>query len=52
MNDSPVLRHATVPEKVLEAFFVVYNELRHGFLESVYRNARRLHWRNSVCRCK
>ena len=42
MNDSPILKHAAVTDKVLNAFFAVYNELGHGFLESVYRNAMRL----------
>ena len=42
MNDSPILKHAGVTEKVLGAFFAVYNELGHGFLESVYRNALQL----------
>jgi len=42
MSDSPILERAAVTEKVLGAFFAVYNELGHGFLESVYRNALRL----------
>jgi len=42
MSDSPILKHAAVTEKVLGTFFAVYNELGHGFLESVYRNAMRL----------
>jgi GxxExxY protein len=42
MSDSPILKHAAVTEKVLGAFFAVYNELGHGFLESVYRNALQL----------
>jgi len=42
MIDSPILKHAAVTDKVLSAFFAVYNELGHGFLESVYRNAMRL----------
>ena len=42
MSNSPVLKHAAVTEKVLGASFAVYNELGHGFLESVYRNALRL----------
>jgi GxxExxY protein len=42
MNDSPFLKHAGITEKILGAFFAVYNELGHGFLESVYRNAMRL----------
>ena len=42
MTDSPVLKHAAVTQKVLGAFFAVYNELGHGFMESVYRNSMRL----------
>jgi len=42
MSNSPALKHAAVTEKVLGASFAVYNELGHGFLESVYRNALRL----------
>ncbi|HYE25692.1 MAG TPA: GxxExxY protein [Clostridia bacterium] len=28
--------HAAVTDKILGAFYDVYNELGHGFLESVY----------------
>jgi GxxExxY protein len=31
--------HGDVTEKVLQAFFHVYNTLGHGFLEKVYENA-------------
>ena len=32
-------KHKEITEKVIGAFFAVYNELGHGFLESVYENA-------------
>ncbi len=34
-----MLKHFHVTEKVLKAFYGVYNELGHGFLESVYQSA-------------
>jgi GxxExxY protein len=34
-----MLKHFHVTEKVLKAFYGVYNELGHGFLESVYQGA-------------
>jgi len=33
------LQHAEITEQVLRAFYEVYNELGHGFLEKVYENA-------------
>jgi GxxExxY protein len=36
------LKHADLTERVIGIFYDVYNELGHGFLESVYRNAMRL----------
>lgn len=33
------LKHAELTEKIIGIFFDVYNELGHGFLESVYQNA-------------
>jgi GxxExxY protein len=33
------LKHADVTEAIIGAFYDVYNELGHGFLESVYRDA-------------
>ena len=36
---SSSLKHGDITEKIIEIFYQVYNELGHGFLESVYRNA-------------
>jgi len=33
------LRHGLVTDKILRVFFDVYNELGHGFLESVYHRS-------------
>jgi GxxExxY protein len=32
-------KHSTVTEQIIKAFYYVYNELGHGFLEKVYENA-------------
>jgi GxxExxY protein len=37
--DEDGLKHADLTSAILRAFFDVYNELGHGFLESVYENA-------------
>ena len=34
-----MLKHETVTEKIIGIFYDVYNELGHGFLESVYQEA-------------
>jgi GxxExxY protein len=34
-----MLKHGEVTEKILKAFYKVYNALGHGFLEKVYQNA-------------
>jgi GxxExxY protein len=33
------MEHQEVTEKIIGVFYEVYNELRHGFLESVYEQA-------------
>jgi GxxExxY protein len=38
-NESEVLLHADLTQKIIGVFFDVYNELGPGFLEAVYRNA-------------
>ena len=35
----PELRHKEITHKIIGVFFDVYNELGHGFLESVYQKA-------------
>jgi len=36
------MKHEQLTGKIIEIFFEVYNELGHGFLESVYENSTRL----------
>ena len=36
---APGLKHRQLTEKIIKVFFQVYNELGHGFLESVYLEA-------------
>jgi GxxExxY protein len=33
------LKHAELTERIIGVYYEVYNELGHGFLESVYQNA-------------
>jgi hypothetical protein len=37
--DSRGLKHGDLTEKLIGMFFSIYNELGHGFLESVYEEA-------------
>ena len=37
--EAPRLKHFGVTQDIIGAFYEVYNELGHGFLESVYREA-------------
>ena len=39
MQLSSSLKHADLTEKIIGVFFDVYNELGHGFLETVYEKA-------------
>ena len=34
-----IYKHSDVTEKIINAFYTVYNALGYGFLEKVYRNA-------------
>jgi len=36
------LKYKSITDKILRGFYEVYNELGHGFLESVYENALRI----------
>jgi len=38
-SDAESLKHRELTEKIIGAFYDVYNELGHGFLESVYEHA-------------
>jgi GxxExxY protein len=38
-NESSKLLHAELTEKIIGVYYDVYNEIGHGFLEAVYRNA-------------
>jgi GxxExxY protein len=38
-KDKPGLLHSEVTGKIIGVFFDVYNDLGHGFVESVYENA-------------
>jgi GxxExxY protein len=38
-TDERGLKHGALTEKLIGIFFTVYNELGHGFLESVYEEA-------------
>ena len=39
MMSSDNYKHSEITEKIIKAFFVVYNTLGYGFLERVYENA-------------
>ena len=39
MKNESALKHSDLTQKVIGVFFEVYNELGHGFLESVYQKA-------------
>ena len=41
-SSSTNLKHQELTEKIIGVFFDVYNELGHGFLESVYEEAMRI----------
>ena len=39
MRNDGVLKHRELTEKIIGVFYEVYNELGHGFIESVYEKA-------------
>jgi GxxExxY protein len=40
-------KHAELTDKIIRAFYTVYNKLGYGFLEKVYENAMRIELRKS-----
>src|SRR3954464_6819181 len=46
-SNPKALKHGELTEKIIQVFYEVYNELGHGFLESVYRNAMEIGLRQS-----
>jgi GxxExxY protein len=43
----PEYKHAEITQRIISAFYTVYNALGYGFLEKVYVNALRLELRKS-----
>lgn len=39
MKNGSILKHGDLTEKIIAVFYDVYNELGHGFLESVYHRS-------------
>lgn len=37
-----MMKHHALTERIIKVFYTVYNEMGHGFLESVYENAMRI----------
>jgi len=37
MNE--IYKHSEITEKIIKAFYIVYNKLGYGFLEKVYERA-------------
>ena len=46
------MKHADLTEKIIGAFYDVYNELSHGFLESVYQNSMLIALQNTGVQCE
>ena len=47
-----LMKHADLTEKIIGAFYDVYNELGHGFLESVYQNSMLIALQNTGVQCE
>ena len=45
------MKHAHLTDRILGAFYDVYNTLGYGFLESVYENSMMIALRNSGLSC-
>jgi GxxExxY protein len=44
--------HANITQKIIEAFYLVYNKLGYGFLEKVYHNAMLIELKRMGFECK
>jgi GxxExxY protein len=44
--------HANITQKIIEAFYKVYNKLGYGFLEKVYHNAMLIELKRMNLECK
>lgn len=44
--------HSDITEKIIKAFFIVYNYLGYGFLEKVYENAMMIELRKMGLKCE
>ena len=44
--------HGNITEKIIEAYYLVYNKLGYGFLERVYQKALLIELRNRGLDCK
>jgi len=49
MNDN--YKYSNLTEKILKAFFIVYNKLGYGFLEKVYENSLLIELRKMGLQC-
>lgn len=50
MNDN--LKHSDITDKIIKAFYIVYNKLGYGFLEKVYENAMMLELKKFDLNCQ
>ena len=46
-----MLKHAEITEKIIKAYYTVYNTLGYGFLEKVYENAMIIELRKNGLAC-
>ena len=44
-------KHSEITDKIIQAFYYVYNKLGHGFLEKVYENSMMLELQNIGLKC-
>ena len=50
MNDN--YKHSGLTDKIIKAYYIVYNKLGYGFLEKVYENAMMIELSRSGLNCK